>query len=388
MRRRYPLVIILAMALGLLLTMQGADAKLMGREVKLGFINPFTGWATPLGKDNEIAMEVAVQEINSSGGIGGVPIKLFKYNTNSKPEEAINLMRRLANRDKVLAVMGPFISSLCEVTFPVANRIGIVAVSSASAAPDIAAKNRPWTFRNVMTSERILEPAFKVWVAKNNIKRAAMQYDTKDFLSKTEGTKVFPGLFKRYGVAMVEKQTHQTGNLDFSAQALAIKRSNPQGVVMAALHYESSNLARELRRIGVKVPLFIGVGSTSPTYIRLGKSNVVGTMSAIAFWPTNPAPRVVSFVTRYKEVSKGKTAPHYSANLYDNLFIIKDAIEKNGVTNDPKKLKEDRAKIRDWWTNLKGYVGVAGLTNMTKTGDTDKKVYVMEVRNGKWLPLN
>ncbi|MBI3092430.1 MAG: ABC transporter substrate-binding protein [Candidatus Tectomicrobia bacterium] len=387
MQQKFRFMVVILAVVALMMSAHSAAAKLMGTEVKIGYINPFTGWGSPLGKDNEIAVELAMEDINAAGGIGGLPLKIFKYDDASRQEQAINLMRRVANSDKVLGVLGPYISALCEVAFPVANRIGIVAVSSASAAPGITERNRPWTFRNVLTSERLHEPAFKSWIERYNIKRLAMAYDSADFLSKTEATTVFPGIFKKYGVEVVTQQTFQTGNLDFSPQGVAIKASNAEGVVMPALHYEASNMARELRRIEVKVPLYVGIGSISPAYTRLGKAAVEGTMAAQSFWPDNPDPRVQSFVKRYKERAAGKVPPHYSANIYDNLFIMKDAIEKNGVTNDPAKLAEDRAKIRDWWTNLKDYKGVSGMSSMQPNGDMAKEIYIMEVKNGEWTNL-
>jgi len=51
---------------------------------------------------------------------------------------------------------------------------------------------------------------------------------------------------------------------------------------------------------------------------------------------------------RLHEGHNGMVPPSLSTHYYDALFMIKEAIEKTGVTGDPKKLKEERKKIADY----------------------------------------
>ena len=83
--------------------------------------------------------------------------------------------------------MGPVLSSACEMAFPVTNRMKIVAVSPVSAKPGISANNRPWAFRNNLTSDKTLGPAIEKWVNDNHIKTAAILYDNSDAVSTGEG---------------------------------------------------------------------------------------------------------------------------------------------------------------------------------------------------------
>ena len=50
-------------------------------------------------------MEMAVEEINAKGGVGGVPIELICYDTQTAEAEALKAYSRLVERDKVLAVV-------------------------------------------------------------------------------------------------------------------------------------------------------------------------------------------------------------------------------------------------------------------------------------------
>ena len=124
------------------------------------------------------------------------------YDTASKPAEATRLIRKLATDDKVMAILGPFSSSECEVAFPVGNRIGIVMISQASSKPGVAAKY-PFAFRNKIDELQLAIPTMKKWKAQYNIKSVAIVHDAKDAVSRVLGTLVLPGVSKKMGLKIV-----------------------------------------------------------------------------------------------------------------------------------------------------------------------------------------
>lgn len=389
MRRGRSLLMLLC--LGLLIAV-GAPApakaaKLVGEEILLGYLNPLTGWAAALGKQNEIAVAVAVDEINADGGIGGIPLKVAKFDTASDPALARELMQRLAENPRVVAVLGPLLDRECAAAFPVANQRGIVAVSSASTAPGITAYNRPWTFRNALDRERVLAPLVELWSARYAIRTVALVSTSSDPFSRREATKLFPKLFARRGVQLAARLSLPIDLPDIANVAGAIQSAKADGLVLASPVAESLRLLRGLRDSGVFLPVLVGAGSTLPDFARQGQAAVEHTMAAQTFWAENPDPRVSSFVKRYSDRAGRMPPTFHAANTYDTIFMIKEAIEKGGVSNAPAWLAEDRAKIRDWWTHLRDYEGVAGLTSMTPSGDTEKQIYILEVRNGAWAKL-
>ena len=85
-------------------------AKLEGRSVKIGCLASLTGKGAEWGQAAKVSMEIAVEEINAKGGIGGVPIELICYDTQTLEAEALKAISRLVDRDKVLAISGPCFS--------------------------------------------------------------------------------------------------------------------------------------------------------------------------------------------------------------------------------------------------------------------------------------
>ncbi|MFY9755354.1 MAG: ABC transporter substrate-binding protein, partial [Pseudolabrys sp.] len=72
-------------------------AKLEGRTVKIGCLVPLTGKGTEWGQGAKPAIDIAVEEINAKGGIGGVPIELICYDDQTMEAEALKAMSRLVD---------------------------------------------------------------------------------------------------------------------------------------------------------------------------------------------------------------------------------------------------------------------------------------------------
>jgi ABC-type branched-subunit amino acid transport system substrate-binding protein len=123
------------------------EVLLAGLQVKLGVVFPLTGRWTDFARKNLVALEMAVEEINDSGGIGGVQVSTIVKDDGSDPTRAAELVRELATGDRVLAILGPFSSSEAEVAFPMANEVQVPTIAQASSKPGVGQANRPWAFR-------------------------------------------------------------------------------------------------------------------------------------------------------------------------------------------------------------------------------------------------
>ncbi len=360
-----------------------ASANLAGKEVKIGMLIPVTG---PIASDAillRVGVNLAVKEINAQGGIGGVPIRIIEYDNRFKPGDSIRLIKKLAQEDNVLEVIGPLTSTMCEIVFPIANQLKIVATSPASAAPGIGARNRPWAFRTALSSEKLNKPLVKRWVAMHNIKSTVILTDSKDRFSFLYGTKAMPPLLKEGGVKILDEPKFVQGDVDFSALVTKIKSQKPDSMVVAALYTEGANIVREVRRQNVPLQIIGGIPLGSAHFIEAGGKAVEGVYVVSSFWDGNPTPHIKSFIEKYIAAHPQKRPPNdTAANAYDTVYITKMIIERSGVTNKPGDLASDREKIRAGWEALKDYPGVGGTMTLNKDGDAEKGGYLMQIREG------
>ncbi|MBI3092263.1 MAG: ABC transporter substrate-binding protein [Candidatus Tectomicrobia bacterium] len=381
-------VVMVAAALGLVMLPQ-ASAQASSHEVVIGVPLSVSGPAGEYGRQQRIATDMAVEDINAAGGIKGKKLRVIHYDDASKPDECINVVRRLIERDKVFALAGPLLSSCTLVTFPIANRAQVPIVSSASSAPGIGAKNRPWAFRNTTLEADSAWPALEYWVKKNKIKSVAIFVDNKDIVSKANGTIVVPSLLKILNVELLDTVSFQSGNVDFSAHVTKVKQLNPGGIVIAALQNEGAGVAREVRRQGMQQSFWGPQPLAVPTFIELGGKATEGTIIAAGLWLDSPDPKIAAWVKRYVDLDPFHRRPHFVAIFqYETMWIYKNCIEKSGATLDPKDLESDRVKVRDCWQNLKDHPVLSGTMSINEDGDGKRKALILEVRNGKFEIVN
>lgn len=366
---------------------QPALSELAGDEIRIGFACGLTGSCRDWCKNNLIATEMAIEEMNNTGGIDGVPIKLVVGDTASNPAEAANVVRKLALDDKVLAVLGPFYSSECEVAFPVANELKVAAISQASSKPGIGAANRPYGFRNAPDEATMSRPVVKKFKAKHNVQSVVIVHDVKDAVSRALGTVVFPPILKENGIQIVNEGnyiTYQHGDFDMRAQVTKLKGYKFDGIVLGSLYMDAATFAKEARRQGVTQPVVGAAPIVNEFLIKQAGKASEGIMAPTTFWPQMPGV-VQRFVRDFYKRAGNVYPTIQDAHCYDNIYLLTHIIETMGVTNKGEDLAKDREKIMTGLTNTKAFPGVEGLVGFDENGDGVVQVYVIEVKNGRWV---
>ena len=74
--------------------------------IKIGFLYILSGRVAQFGYIAKQGADLAISEINRSGGINGRPIKAIFRDTKARPETAIEEAENLVNKDKVDALIG------------------------------------------------------------------------------------------------------------------------------------------------------------------------------------------------------------------------------------------------------------------------------------------
>ena len=284
---------------------------------------------------------------------------------NAKPAQAANNLRKLAGDDQALAVAGPLTSSACEVTFPVANQMQIVSTSQASSKPGVAKANRPWAFRDTVDEGILARTSVPYFKKTFNAKSVAVIYDAKDAVSTAIATKIMPKVFADNGIEVLNAKdavSFNTGDLDVSAQVTKLKSLNPDGVVIGADYSQAVTVLREMKRQGMDKPVIGGTPLISSAILNAAPE--IPIVAPATFYSTMKTPKAEKFVAELQPLLR-KTASlpadiepsMYDANIYEIVSMYIDAVKKSGISGKAPDLEVDRAKIRDYMTNLKGFEG-------------------------------
>jgi branched-chain amino acid transport system substrate-binding protein len=360
-------------------------------ELVLGYLTAETGPFVSLSRTNEIAARIAVDEINAAGGVNGKKLRYITFDTAANPGQTVVGLRKLAEDDKVLAIIGPFSSGQVQVAAPAADRTGVVIMAMASSAPKLVASFK-FAFRNTSDEAYMFDRVLRTMKAKGiPAATGAVAYANDDTIMRVMGEKVFPGLMKKAGVNVVATVDFKLTAFDLSAQVSQLKANASDMVGLGALPETAVKLAQEMRRQGHPGRIVSGSMIADPELpLRIGREGS-GTICPTTFFADlNDRTRRFSgeFTRRAKAANmERQLAAQFDAATYDIVQYYAWAMREAKVTGEPKRLAEERTAIRDALKRMKDFPALVGAVSFGADNDALKPVYVQEVRDGKWVLL-
>jgi branched-chain amino acid transport system substrate-binding protein len=372
------------------------SVQAFGDEVVVGFMVPLTKKGASYGVQSRAATEVAVEEINAAGGIGGRKLTIITKDTEGDNALAIQLARQLIDKDQIIAAHGPQWSAEAEAVFPICERSKILCFSPTSTKPGVSAPY-PWAFRNTV-DENVLVPQTLKWVKDNYpwVKRAAILTDIKDAYSKSLGHDTFRPRLKQMGIEVVEDVDYVTGDTDFSAHITKIKAKSPDMIAVGGTWVEASNMMKEAEKQDLRVLWVGGVGLGNARIIENTGRASEGAVHNATYDKDAKTEMNQSYVRRLLAKVPNET-PHWpAANCYDAMKMLAYAIKQANIANTPKSLEADRKKVRDALAQIKDFPGltsadgkitIVDMADGKHAGDAIKKGTLIQVQNGKFVPV-
>jgi branched-chain amino acid transport system substrate-binding protein len=369
-----------------------AIATAQAGPLPLGFTTAKSGNWVSLTRRNEIAVNLAVEEVNAAGGIHGRPIAIRTFDTASRPEQAAIATRQFAEDDGALAVIGPFSSSECRVAFPVGDRLGIAQMAIASSAPGLAAPFR-FAFRNTSDEAYLFERLLAV-VRERGIetRNAAIAYTTDEVIGRSMGTSVFPNLLQAAGIPVTGTVSFPVAAFDMSAQVAQMRGAAPDLVCMGGPPEPAIVLVREMRRQGMRGRI---VGGTTIVDVNLPSrmgADGNGTLVSSTHFYNFDSPRAIAFRDEFvrRAQAAGETGDlrpgMYDAAAHSIVHFYAAAMRQVRVTGERARLAAERAAIRDALRAMRNVETIEGtLARFTEQGDALKTTYVLEVRDGNFV---
>lgn len=341
-------------------------------QIKIGCYLPMTGPAAAMGQMVWEGIQVAYK---LKPKVLGQEVKLVLVDTKSDKIEAANAVSRLIEKDRVKAIIGEVISSDTLAGSPIAERAQVPNISPTATNP-LVTQNKKFAFRACFADN--LQGKVAARYAKNHlkVKRVAIIIDqAQDYCVGL--SLYFMREFKRLGGEIVSLTHIQTGDQDFSGQIAAIKAKKPELIYAPNYYAEDALLARQLKSLGVKVPILTGDGAQVPELITLGGPAVNGMYFTAHFHPDQAAtPLAREFMPAYKK-EYNKELGAFAALSGDSYFLLLDAISRANSLEGPK--------IAQALAATKNFPGVSGTITMDKNHNPIKGVVIIKVEKGKFV---
>ncbi len=342
-------------------------------EIVVGEYGSLTGAEATFGVSTHNGIIMAMDEINSAGGVNNRKIRVITEDDQSKAEEAANAVTKLISQNNVIAVLGEVASSNSLAAAPIcqSNKVPMITPSSTN---ERVTQVGDYIFRMCFIDPYQGE-AMANYLAKTlKLTNAALLVDVKSDYS-TGLAANFERTFVANGGKIVGKQSYAKGDSDFRAQLTTLKGTNPQVIFVPGYYNDIGQIAIQARDLGMNMPLAGGDGWESPKLIEIGGKALEGCFYSNHYHVDDPSPAVREFVQKY-EARFGAKPDSLAALGYDSARVLVDAIKRAGTTEGPK--------LREAIAETKNFNGVTGMINLgPDRNPIGKKLVVLQITNGQ-----
>ncbi len=345
--------------------------------IKIGVFEPMTGANAAGGEMTVEGIKLANEKFPE---VLGKKVELVIADNKSEKVEAANAASKLIEKDKVVAIIGSYGSSLSMAAGDIVKNAKVPAVGCSPTNP-LVTLNNDYYFRvcfiDPFQGTVMANYAFKELGAK----KAAIIQDVENDYS-VGLSKFFVDAFTKLTGdpnSIVATASYKTGDQDFTAQLTNVRSLNPDVIFAPGNYGESALLIRQARDLGMKMPFLGGDTWESPEFLSIGGEDVEGAVFSTHFTAEAPVTETSkTFLAEYKEKYK-EDANAFAALGYDAYLVIINAIEKaNSV---------DSVKIRDEIAKTNGFVGATGNITLDENGDAVKSAVINRVEGGKFVYL-
>jgi branched-chain amino acid transport system substrate-binding protein len=306
------------------------------QPVTIGAVLPITGVVAYDGQCKYNGALLAVDEINSKGGVLGRPVKIILEDGSCIPAQSVAAAEKLITTQKVPVIMGAFCSSSSGAVMEVAKKYKVPHVTGVSTATSLTQQGNSYFFRATDTSG-MLAVSFSPYILKEAPNKKVAFLVVNDDWGRTVAEEYAKSL-KKLGAEVVASEIFDRSETDLFQYITKIKARKPDVIVMAANTQMAASLTKQIIQMGVPAKLMGEGAFASESYYQLVGDMSEGVYGLVEYAPTIDTPANKAFVENYKQRFK-EVPTKFSAAGYIDVSIIADAIKRAGAA-DPAKIRD------------------------------------------------
>ena len=360
---------------------QNADDK---KPIKIGAIFAVTGPASFLGAPEEKTAKMLVDQINAGGGVLGRKIELVLKDSSGSPEKAVSFAKQLIEEEKVLAIIGPStsgetlqIKKLCEE-----NKMLLISCAAAETIVNPVAK---YVFKTPQKDSQAVTWIFNTMKEKGISKIAVLS--SNDGFGGA-GKKQLEEMAKPAGMEILANEVYDKQATDLTDVLTKVKSTaGVQAVINWSIVPAQSIVAKNMKQIGLNVPLFQSHGFGNRKYAEQAGAAAEGTLFPAGrllvvddLAADHPQKKLLAEYKKAYETLYKEDVSTFGGHAYDALMLAVEGIKL--------AKSADRDKVRDAMENIKGFVGTAGIFTFSAQDHTGLGLDAFEmltVKDGKFV---
>lgn len=352
------------------------------QELKIGVIVSLSGATAIYGDPVPKTLRLLIDQLPDQK-IAGHAVKLIVVDSESNSTKAVQLVRRLIDRDEVDVIIGPSTSGEAIPIVPVVNQAKVPNITFGSAEP-VTTPVTPYVF-GVAPYDRMGIANILENLQQRGITRIALVHSQDGF--GQGGMNIFKETAPKYGVELAVVESFAPQDTDMTAQLLRIREAGKVGAVVAwAPTPGPTILLRNAAGLKLGLPFYLGFAQASNAFLEqvgpAGEGAYVSSLPIIApdVMPADDSrrPEMLALSKQYKD-KYGVAADQTVGHALDSFLIVKGAVSniKGPLT---------RTSLRDAIENFKfcGANGCRAYRPDDHRGLEKSGLVMLQIKDGKW----
>lgn len=348
--------------------------------VKIAVLGPMTGDGAVTGEQLTQGAELAADQINGGGGVGGGPlegatIEIAAFDDQNDPQQSVTNARQIVGDDDLIATVGAGYSDVSIAVAPVFERAGMTFMSTYGSANTILEPAKENVF--------VVPPTFDAYGYSIAYTMAADGVESAAILHLTG---VYGELIAEYtargldeqGITVTETQPFNFGDNDFRTQIAKLQSSDPEALVIVGLVDSNTLILNQAEEAGWEVPVYDPGGiSFNQSFLDLAKDNAEGVVANTPSDPDRDTQATQALFDAWDDAYGTNIVPDAGAFTYEAVLAIGEALEMGASGREDLAGFVHDVSIED--------TGVGPLSFSPEGARLGGRLWIFEIENGEFV---
>lgn len=340
---------------------------------------PLTGDTAQYGNYIYRGVMTKVNEINAAGGINGREIVVDTYDDKGDPNEAASIAQKICDNDKFLCTFASYASGTTLGGAPIYKKNRMVQIAPSASHVDISTQgDTTWAMNpSVMVEHRLVGEIAAKDLEGKRIALVHLNADNGLLIREAVTNGV-----NENGGEMVAVESYISGQVrDFSSIISKIKEANPDVIVLTMQYADTSAFLIQSQQFGFDndIKWLLNTDSFMDSFLEAAGDAAEGVYVEASWSKLGLDKGIQKFRSTYNEMWNGEDPVSFSAQAYEAMCMIANAMEAGVSTTD---------ELQNYLTNLGQWDGD---TFSGKFGEDQRfireKVALNIVEDGKFVPI-
>jgi branched-chain amino acid transport system substrate-binding protein len=341
-------------------------------EIKVGAVLPLSGDVAVYGKNTKEGIDLAVEQINNSGGINGKLIRVIYEDSKADPKIAVSVAQKLINIDNVQAIIDNSVSSVALAIAPIANKNKVVLLSTGSTNPKLSGIS-PYFFR-IWNSDALEGKVAADFVFDSlKIQKVAIAYVNNEYGNGL--AEVFKRQLLSRSGSVVACESFEQNSTNYKDIITKLKTLSFDCIYIVAYPKEIGAFLKQKVEMGLVKQVVGTVTMEDEQIIKIAGNASENVIYPFPATPNSNDSNVARFQSAFEK--KYNKKPGITSDVgYDAIFLLSKALRlSNDITGD---------YIRLGLKSIKNYHGASGIIQFDENGDVNKPFAFKIIKNKKF----